>query len=65
MKINMLKPYWIVGTLITASIAIVGTYNFIVANTQEKNTMETSYIQQAENETKHNRFTRKSICVRG
>ena len=54
MKINMLKPYWIVGTLITASIAIVGTYNFIVANTQEKNTMETSYIQQAENETKEN-----------
>lgn len=36
MKIKIPKPYWIVGTLVTAGIVTVGTYNFIAANTQEK-----------------------------
>lgn len=37
MKIKIPKPYWVIGTLTAASIIVVGGYNIIVANTNEKN----------------------------
>lgn len=54
MKIKIPKPYWIIGTLVTAGIVTVGIHNFIVANTQEKNMIETSNIQEVQNQTKDN-----------
>lgn len=36
MKIKILKPYWIIGSLVTAGIIITTGYNVIVANTQKE-----------------------------
>ena len=46
MKIKSLKPYWIIGTLVTAGIITVGTYNFIIANNKnEIATMNNQVVQ--------------------
>lgn len=47
MKIKIPKPYWIIGTLTAASIIVVGGYNMIVANSNQKDTIKTEQINYA------------------